>query len=97
LREGPLGFADGGIRTFWDAARFAIYSGFNVSEGFVGRRKHGEGTFARQRVDEIGSLHGGDEGGVILLVDGILNDVLRREHRGAADRHRHLLGAKTGE
>jgi hypothetical protein len=41
-------------------------------------------------VDEVGGLHGGDERGVVGRVDGVVDDVLVREHLLAAD-HRIAL------
>ncbi len=60
-------------------------AGRQSGEGFVGRGEHGERARARQRLDEAGSLDGGDERGVVGRVDGVLDDVLVLEHRGAAD------------
>jgi hypothetical protein len=44
-------------------------AGRQLGESLVGRREHREGAFAEQRVDEVGGLHGGDEGRVVLRVD----------------------------
>ena len=60
-----------------------------LGERRVGRREHRERAGALQRVDQSGGLHRGDERGVVGRVDGVLDDVLGREHLLAAD-HRVL-------
>ena len=63
-------------------------------EGGVDRGENCEGARAGKRFDEPGSLHRRHQRGVILRIDGILDDVLRGIHRRAADLHglfgRHL-------
>jgi hypothetical protein len=55
------------------------------AERLVGGREHGERPLARERLDEIGGLDGGDEGLVIGGVHRVLDDVLVGVHRRAAD------------
>ena len=64
-------------------------AGGELAERGVGRREHGEGPLARQRVDQAGGLDRGDQGRVILRIDRILNDVAGRIHGGAAN---HRIG-----
>ena len=71
-------------------------AGGQLGEGGIGRREHGERTLARQRVDQAGGLDRGDQRRVILRIDGILDDVLGRIHRGAAD-HRVLGERAAGQ
>ena len=71
-------------------------------EGLVGRREDGEGTRARQGVDEACGLDRGDQGGVVLGIGGVLNDGLARIHGRAAHhrvggRHSTHLAAHLGE
>ena len=63
-------------------------------EGLVGRREDGERAGALQRLDQAGGLDGRDQRGVILRVDGVLDDVLVGIHGGAAD-HR-VFGIGSG-
>ena len=68
-------------------------AGGKPGEGGVGRREDGERTLARQRVDQAGGLDRGDQRGVVLRIDRVLDDVLGRIHGGAAD-HR-ILGRRA--
>ena len=56
---------------------------WQLVEGCVGRREYRERTLTLQSFDKAGGLHGSDERGVILRVDGILNNILGREHRSS--------------
>jgi hypothetical protein len=55
---------------------------------------NGERAGAGQRLDEAGGLHCRDQRGMVLRIDGFLDDVLGRIHRGAADFDRHLGGKR---
>ena len=58
-------------------------AGRQGGEGGVGRREDGERARALQRVDQAGGLDRGDQGGVVLRVDGVVDDVLVRQYIGA--------------
>lgn len=60
-------------------------AGRQLCEGGIGGREDGEWSFALKRFDQAGSLHRGHQGCVILRVHGIVDDVLFRIHRSAAD------------
>src|SRR5262245_39778522 len=60
-------------------------AGRQLAERGVGWREHGEGAVPGQCLDQARGLHGCHERGVVLRVDGVLDDVLRRIHRRAAD------------
>src|SRR5262249_57455048 len=60
-------------------------AGRQLAERRVGRREDRERTRALQRVDQAGRLHGCNQRGVVLRVHRVLDDVLRRIHRRAAD------------
>src|SRR5262245_927836 len=66
-------------------------AGRQLAESGVGRREHRERALAFEGLDQAGGLHRGDQGGVILRVDGVLDDVLGGEHRSTADHHGLLL------
>ena len=76
-------------------------AGGQGGEGIVHGGKDGEGAGGLQGFHQTGGLHGGDEGGVILGVDGVFDDVLVGEH-GCAAHHRVVLrhggqGKKGGQ
>ena len=54
-------------------------------EGGVGGCEHGERTGTLQGVDQSGRFHCGNQGGVVLGIDGVVDDVLVGKHFGAAD------------
>ena len=60
-------------------------AGGQGGEGGVGRREHRERPRALQRLHQVGGLDGGDQRRVVLRVDGVVDDVLARVHRRAAD------------
>ena len=65
-------------------------AGGQCVEGRVDRCENREGASALQGLDQPGGLDGGDQGRVILGVDGVLDDVLVGVHRRASD-HRIIL------
>ena len=54
-------------------------------KGFVGWGEDCERPRTFQRVNQAGSFDGDDQGGVVLGVDGVFDDVFRRLHGGSAD------------
>ena len=60
-------------------------------ESFIGRREDSERPCPLKRLHQTGGLDGGNQRRMVFGVDGVLNDVLGRIHRSAADRDGLLL------
>ncbi len=54
-------------------------AGGQLGEGCVGGREDRERALALQGLDEAGGLHGGHQRRVVLRIDGVLDDGLRRD------------------
>jgi hypothetical protein len=71
-------------------------AGGQRGERGVGRREHRERARALQRRDQVGRLDRGDERRVVLRIDGVVDDVLVRVHRRAADHDLRQRGNRDG-
>lgn len=72
-------------------------AGGKFCEGVIRWSEYREWASGLERVDEAGGFHRGDERGVVLGIDGVVDDVLGRVHRRAADHGVfHFLRGRDG-
>jgi len=70
--------------------------GRQLGKSGIGGRKHRERPRPLQRIDQPGGLHGRDQCGVILRIDGVLDDVPVGIHRRPANRDGTVGSLKSG-
>jgi hypothetical protein len=66
-------------------------------ESVVGGSEDGEGTFALQGFDQVGSGQGSGQGGEAAIRNGGFNDVLRGQQDGVDDMDHTVGGEDVGD